>query len=255
MQKKFQALTLVCAIAAGMMGSASALATPTYKVGATATGIPFTFVDIKSGDTRGMMVDAIEAIGKAGGFQTDIQQSVFSALIPSLTSNKIDLISAAMLKTPEREKVVQYSDPIYSYGEGLILQEKDPKTYTSMADLKGEIVGAQVGSVFIDALNKHGGFKEVRSYDSVADMMRDLRLGRIKAAFGDRPIVAYQMATNPKQARGLKLSQTYQPVVVGDVCIVMRQNDPEKLAQVNKGIAAIKADGSLDRIIEQWKLN
>ena len=255
MQKKFQALTLVCAIAAGMMGSASALATPTYRVGATATGIPFTFVDIKSGDTQGMMVDAIEAIGKAGGFETDIQQSVFSALIPSLTSNKIDLISAAMLKTPEREKVVQYSDPIYSYGEGLILQEKDPNTYTSMADLKGEEVGAQVGSVFIDALNKHGGFKQVRSYESVADMMRDVRLGRIKAAFGDRPIVAYQMATNPKQTKGLKLSQTYQPVVVGDVCIVMRQNDPEKLAQVNKGIAAIKADGSLDRIIEQWKLN
>ena len=255
MQKKFQVLTLVCAIAAGMMGSASVLATPTYRVGATATGIPFTFVDIKSGHIQGMMVDAIEAIGKAGGFETDIQQSLFSALIPSLTTNKIDLISAAMLKTPEREKVVQYSDPIYSYGEGLILQKKDPKTYTSMADLKGEIVGAQVGSVFIDALNKHGGFKEVRSYDSVADMMRDLRLGRIKAAFGDRPIVAYQMATNPKQTRGLKLSQTYQPVVVGDVCIVMRQNDPEKLAQVNKGIAAIKADGSLDRIIEQWKLN
>lgn len=43
--------------------------------------------------------------------------------------------------------------------------------------------------------------------------------------------------------------------MVGDVCIVMRQNDPETLAQVNKGIAAIKADGSLDRIIEQWKLN
>lgn len=124
-----------------------------------------------------------------------------------------------------------------------------------MADLKGEIVGAQVGSVFIDALNRHGGFKEVRSYDSVADMMRDLRLGRIRAAFGDRPIVAYQMATNPKQTKGLKLSDTYKSVVVGDVCIVMRQNDPETLAQVNKGIAAIKADGSLDRIIEQWKLN
>lgn len=255
MQKKFQVLTLVCAIAAGMMGSASVLATPTYRVGATATGIPFTFVDIKSGHIQGMMVDAIEAIGKAGGFETDIQQSLFSALIPSLTTNKIDLISAAMLKTPEREKVVQYSDPIYSYGEGLILQKKDPKTYTSMADLKGEIVGAQVGSVFIDALNRHGGFKEVRSYDSVADMMRDLRLGRIKAAFGDRPIVAYQMATNPKQTERLKLSDTYKSVVVGDVCIVMRQNDPETLAQVNKGIAAIKADGSLERIIEQWKLN
>ena len=255
MHKKFQVLTLVCAITAGLMGSASVVAEPVYKVGATATGIPFTFLNVKTGVTEGMMIDAIQAIGKAGGFETDIQQSVFAALIPSLTSNKIDLISAAMLETPVREKVVQFSDPIYSYGEGLILREDDNTVYKSMDDLAGEVVGAQVGSVFIEALNKHGGFKEVRSYDSVADMMSDLRLGRIKAAFGDHPIVAYQMATNPRATKGLKLSSTYVPVVVGDVCIVLRKDDPETLAQVNKGIAAIKADGSLERIIKQWKLN
>ena len=255
MQKPFQVLTLVCAMAAGLIGPASAVAEPVYKVGATATGIPFTFLDIKSGKIQGMMVDAAEAVGKAGGFDTEIQQTTFAALIPSLTTNKIDLISAAMLKTPEREKVVQYSDPIFSYGEGLIIKADDQKDYKSMDDLAGEVVGAQVGSVFIEALNKHGGFKEVRSYDSVADMMSDLRLGRIKAAFGDHPIVAYQMATNPRATKGLKLSSTYVPVVVGDVCIVLRKDDPETLAQVNKGIAAIKADGSLERIIKQWKLN
>ena len=53
----------------------------------------------------------------------------------------------------------------------------------------------------------------------------------------------------------VKLSSTYVPVVMGDVCLVMRQGDAEKLAQVNKGIAAIKADGSLQRIIEKWQLN
>ncbi|MEC4240017.1 ABC transporter substrate-binding protein [Pseudomonas sp. DSV-1] len=253
MHKPFQVLTLVCAMAAGLIGSASAVAEPVYKVGATATGIPFTFLDIKSGKIQGMMVDAAEAVGKAGGFDTEIQQTTFTALIPSLTTNKIDLISAAMLKTPEREKVVQYSDPIFSYGEGLIVQTDDPKEYKTMDDLAGEVVGAQVGTVFLDALNKHGGFKEVRSYDSIPDLMRDLKLGRIKAAFGDRPIIAYQLAQgkNPE----VKLSSTYVPVVMGDVCLVMRQGDAEKLAQVNKGIAAIKADGSLQRIIEKWKLN
>ena len=172
MQKPFQVLTLVCAMAAGLIGPASAVAEPVYKVGATATGIPFTFLDIKSGKIQGMMVDAAEAVGKAGGFDTEIQQTTFAALIPSLTTNKIDLISAAMLKTPEREKVVQYSDPIFSYGEGLIVQTDDQKEYKTMADLAGEVVGAQVGTVFLDALNKHGGFKEVRSYDSIPDMMR-----------------------------------------------------------------------------------
>ena len=142
MHKKFQVLTLVCAITAGLMGSASVVAEPVYKVGATATGIPFTFLNVKTGVTEGMMIDAIQAIGKAGGFETDIQQSVFAALIPSLTSNKIDLISAAMLKTPVREKVVQFSDPIYSYGEGLILREDDNTVYKSMDDLAGEVVGA-----------------------------------------------------------------------------------------------------------------
>ncbi len=253
MQKRFQVLTLICAITAGLMGSASVVAEPTYKVGATATGIPFTFLDIKTGTTQGMMIDAAQAIGRAGGFETQVEQSPFAALIPSLTSNKIDLISAGMLKTPERAKVVQFSDPIYSYGEGLIVNADDDTVYTTMDDLKGEVVGAQVGTVFIDSLNKHGGFKEVRSYDSIPDMIRDLSLGRIKAAFGDRPVIAYQLA----QGKGpnVKLSTTYVPVVMGDVCLVVRQGDTEKLEQINKGIAAIKADGTLQRIIEKWNLN
>ena len=150
-----------------------------------------------------------------------------------------------------------YTDALMDQGRdldwsicGIGLRPEDRKVRD---DLAGEVVGAQVGTVFLDALNKHGGFKEVRSYDSIPDLMRDLKLGRIKAAFGDRPIIAYQLAQgkNPD----VKLSSTYVPVVMGDVCLVMRQGDAEKLAQVNKGIAAIKADGSLQRIIEKWQLN
>ena len=255
MPKRIQALTRVVAMTAALIGANSVSAQPVYTVGATATGIPFTFLDIKTQRIQGMMVDVVEAIGKAGGFDTEIQQNTFAALIPSLTSNKIDLISAAMLKTPEREKVVQYSDPIYRYGEGLIVHVDDATKYQNMADLAGEVVGAQVGTVFIDALNKHGGFKDVRSYDSIPDMLQDIKLGRIKAAFADRPIVMYQMATHKRLGKDVKVSDTYVPVVMGDVCIVMRQNDPQRLAKVNAGIAAIKNDGSLQRIIEKWNLN
>lgn len=162
----------------------------TYNVGATATGVPFTFLDVKTNSIQGMMVDTVTAVGKAGGFNVNVQQTVFSALIPSLTSNKIDIISAAMLKTPARAQVVDFSDPVYSYGEGLIVKADDAKNYATLDDLKGEVVGAQVGTVFLDMLNKKGIFKEVRSYDSVADMTRDLALGRIKAGLGDQPIIA-----------------------------------------------------------------
>ncbi|OBY59724.1 ABC transporter substrate-binding protein, partial [Pseudomonas sp. AU12215] len=183
MHPRFRVFSCALALVASCAASLAAQAEP-LKVGATATGVPFTFLDVKTNSIQGMMVDSAQAVAKAGGFEVEIAQTTFAALIPSLTAKKIDLISAAMLRTPEREKVVQYSDPVFEYGEGLVVRADDDKAYTSMDDFKGEIVGAQVGTIFIDKLNQRGIFKEVRGYDSLADLTRDLALGRIKAGFG-----------------------------------------------------------------------
>jgi len=232
------------------MAQGTASAPPTYNVGATATGVPFTFLDVKTNTIQGMMVDTVTAVGKAGGFNVNVQQTVFSALIPSLTARKIDIVSAAMLKTAARQEVVDFSDPVYSYGEGLIVKADDTRAYVSLDELKGEVVGAQVGTVFLDMLNKKGIFKEVRSYDSVADMTRDLSLGRIKAGLGDQPIMAYQLRQNTFP--GVKLVDSYKPVNVGDVCLVVRKGDTETMARINKAIATVKADGTLAKIVQKW---
>ncbi len=254
MQRLFRNLKTLaaglCAAGAVTLASAQGAAPATYNVGATATGIPFTFLDVKTNTIQGMMVDAIQTVGKAGGFQANVQQTVFSSLIPSLTSKKIDIISAAMLKTAAREQVVDFSDPVYSYGEGVMVAASDDKAYTSLDDLKGEIVGAQVGTVFLDTLQKKGIYKEVRSYDSVSDMARDLSLGRIKAAVGDQPIMAYQIAQ--KTFAGVKMANGYKSANVGDVCFVVRKGDTETLQRLNKAIAAVKADGSLAAVIKKW---
>lgn len=251
------ALRLLARFAAGLASAAALLSaaqaqTATYNVGATATGVPFTFLDVKTNALQGMMVDTVTAVGQAAGFKVAVQQTVFSALIPSLTTSKIDIISAGMLKTAARAEVVDFSAAVYSYGEGLIVKADDAKPYPSLDDLKGEVVGAQVGTVFLDMLNKKGIFKEVRSYDSISDMMRDIALGRIKAALGDQPIVAYQLAQGANTA--VKLSKEYRATNVGDVCLVVRKGDAETLARVNKGIAAIKADGTLAKIVAKWNL-
>jgi polar amino acid transport system substrate-binding protein len=241
------------AAAAALAAPALAIAQDrTYVVGSTSTGIPFTFLDIKTNTIQGMMVDVATAIGQASGFKISVQQTVFSSLIPSLTSNKIDIISAAMFRTPVRAEVVDFSQPVYSYGEALIVKADDARTYTALEDLKGEAVGAQVGTAFIDLLNKKGGFKEVRGYDTGVEMMRDIALGRLKAGVVDQPIVSYQLAQgiNPN----VKIAKEYRPSNVGDVCLAVRKGDAELLARVNRGIDAIKADGTLARIVRKWNL-
>jgi ABC-type amino acid transport substrate-binding protein len=59
---------------------------------------------------------------------------------------KIDIISAAMFATAARKEVIDSSDPVYTYGEGLLVPKTDTKTYSMQEYLKGEVVGAQVGT-------------------------------------------------------------------------------------------------------------
>ena len=58
-----------------------AAAQTVYKVGSTPTGVPFTFLDVKSNTIQGAMVDLITAIGEDAGFKVDVQPTPFSALI------------------------------------------------------------------------------------------------------------------------------------------------------------------------------
>ena len=240
------------ALGAAALLASAAMAQQMYKVGSTPTGVPFTFMDTKNQTIQGAMVDLITEIGKDQGFRVQVEATPFASLIPSLTTSKIDIISAAMLITPQRKEVVDFSDPVFPYPEGLIIKADDNATYHTLADLKGQVVGAQVGTVYVDFLRKNGEFAEVKTYDSLADLIRDVGLGRVKAGFGDAPILKYQLSQ--RKDAGVKLAQGYQTKMDGWVGIGVRKGDKDLLAKVNTGLANVKKNGTLDQILVKWNL-
>ncbi|WP_315837565.1 ABC transporter substrate-binding protein [Bradyrhizobium prioriisuperbiae] len=248
LKRLVHAAVAALALAAVMPASAQQV----LKVGSTATGVPFTFLDTKTNSIQGVMVDLITEIGKDAGFQTQIEPMQFSALIASLTSNKIDIISAAMFITPARKEVIDFSDPFYTYGEGLLVPKTDTRDYAKFEDLKGEVVGAQVGTAFVDALKKTGTFGEVKVYETIPDILRDVGAGRLKAGFADYPIVAY----NLKQGgfAGARLVESYKPTMVGSVGIGVRKGDQDLLKKINTSLARLKANGTVDKILDKWGL-
>ncbi|WP_119460893.1 ABC transporter substrate-binding protein [Rhodospirillaceae bacterium SYSU D60014] len=240
------------ALAAGLAVAGTATAETIYKVGSTPTGIPFTFLDIETNSIQGMMVDLIDLVAKEAGFEVEVEATPFSSLIPALTSNKIDIISAAMIATDEREEVIDFSDPVFPYGEGLVVAADDQKEYKSFDDLEGAVVGVQVGTIYIEPLQQSGAFQEVRIYDSLADILRDVNLGRIKAGFGDKPILAYQLSQG--KYPDVRLVQSYESVVAGPVALGVRQEDDELLSKINEALAKLKAAGEIDRLAKKWNV-
>jgi polar amino acid transport system substrate-binding protein len=248
----FRRLVRAAAAALVLTAAAPGSAQPVLKVGSTPTGVPFTFLDTKTNSIQGVMVDLVTEIGKDAGFVVQVEPMQFSTLIASLTSNKIDIISAAMFATAARKEVIDFSDPVYTYGEGLLVSKTDMKNYATPEDLKGEVVGAQVGTAFVDALKKTGLFAEVKAYDTIPDILRDVNAGRLKAGFADYPILAY----NLKQGGfpEVRLVDSYKPATVGTVAIGIRKGDQDLLAKINASLAKLRASGTVDKILDKWGL-
>ena len=78
---KFTKIALTAAALA--FGALPAMA-ETLKVGSTPTGVPFTFLDVSSGEITGMMVDVVKAIGDKAGFEADVQSTDWVSLLPAL---------------------------------------------------------------------------------------------------------------------------------------------------------------------------
>ena len=95
-------------------------------------------------------------------------------------------------------------------------------------------------------------FSEVKVYDTIPDILRDVNAGRLKAGFADYPILAY----NLKQGGfpEVRLVDTYKPIVVGTVAIGVRKGDPDLLAKINTSLARLKANGTVDKILDKWGL-
>lgn len=205
-------------------------------MGSSATGVPFSFVDPWTNELTGFMVDVTRQVAAKTATAIELQIIPFSALIPALLARKIDIIAAAMLRTPQRERVVAFSKPVYAYGGGLVVRADDPAPYPNLGSLRKLRVGAQVGTRFIDQAIA-AGIERVPTYDNLSDMLRDLSHGRIDAAYGDAPILAYQLHVGARP--GLRMVHEFVAPGQEECCLILRKNDA-RLARINSAIDALR---------------
>lgn len=245
---------LVATMAIGMaaMLPFTSSADTVVNIGSTPTGVPFTYLDPKTNTIEGIMVDLIKVIGQDAGFTPKIHPITFSSLISALNTNRIDIIAAAMGKSAEREKVVTFTDTILSYGEGLVVPDSDTKQYKSFADMKGMTVGIQLGTAYVAPAQASGMFKEIKQYDSSADLLRDLKNNRVDAVLLDYPIA--QRTLEQPAFQGLHLVESYVPVIPLDFALVVRKDDKERLDLLNASIHKLKEDGTIAGVLKKWGL-
>ncbi|MBV4366757.1 ABC transporter substrate-binding protein [Erwinia sp. BNK-24-b] len=218
--------------------------------GSPPSSAPTTFLNTQNGKIEGFMPDVAAEVAKRQHLGVNFTAVPFATLIQSVIAGKIDMIVAGMTPTPERAKRIGFSQEVTAFGAGLVVRDDNKKPYHSWQDLKGEVVGSMAGTDYTQSLMQSGIAKEVKVYDSPADMTRDLSLGRIAAGMNDYPILMAQQKAGGM--KGMHVVEGYRPEHVSPMAFGVKKGNDKLLAEINSALTSMKQDGTLQTIKTKW---
>ncbi len=235
---------LVVALGLSMAGC-SKKSGKVLRVGSDCTYPPMEYQDEKTKEFIGVDIDLIKAIAKKMGRKVEIVNVGWDGIIPGLLNGNYDVLMTAMTITDERAAQINFSDPYLPSGQ-VILVRADNESIKVPADLKGKTVAVQMGTTGDFAVTKMEGVT-VKRFNANPEAVQELRNGGADAVVADSTTLLYEAA----QDNALKLVDK-NPFTVEYYGIGVKKGNDELLNEVNKALAAIKASGEYDKILEKW---
>ena len=213
-----------------------------------ATFPPYEYVDGE--EYKGIDIEIAQAIADAMGKKLEVDDIDFDSIIPAITTGKADMSLAGMTVTDERKENVDFSDS-YATGVQVIIVPED-SDITGPDDLANDkMIGVQQGTtghIYCSDTPEKGGFGEdhVTAYPNGASAIQALQTGKVDAVVIDNEPAKAFVAENP----GLKILDT--EYVTEDYAIAVKNGNTELLNQINETLAKLKADGTLQSIIDKY---
>jgi octopine/nopaline transport system substrate-binding protein len=267
------AITAV-ALIVGLASTAMAKDWTSVRIATEGAYPPWNSTD-SSGQLIGFEVDLAQDLCKRMAVECEIVAQDWEGIIPSLTAGKYDVIMAGMSITDERKEVINFTDsyagtPAYF----AVLKNSDLADYQSGMDkanldevgsdvrteidalkaaLDGKAVGVQVATTHANFVDQYlGDAVDMRSYDTQENLDLDLQAGRIDAALASASYWQPLLQTD-KGADFVLIGPGFDGGPFGKgVGAGIRQEDTDLVTMFNEAIAGAKADGTINRLAQQW---
>lgn len=205
---------------------------------------PFEFTNEK-GEIIGFDVDVANAICKEIQATCKFKGESFDALISNLKAKRFDAAISAMDITESRAKQVLFSDAYYDSTASYV-------AFKGKATLEtAKNIGVQNGTTFQQYTVAETKQYSPKAYTSLQDAILDLKNGRIDIIFGDTAVLADMINKEPEiQFVGEKVSN--KKYFGNGLGIAMNKSNKALAESLNKGLAAIKANGEYQKIYDKW---
>lgn len=219
---------------------------------ASGYGIPFFYIDSETNQISGIDADIITEIAKRLGIKKiEAKKVPFDNLLEKLnTDHSIDIAASGIYITPEREKLVAFTQPLYKEAETVIVPKFSEINF--MSNLKNAVVGVEKGTAFEKLAKKwkeNNLIKDVMFFENSSELLNAINNKKVDAGISDSVVVKYLLLKNKNLL--LRTLKDYTPEIPGDVGIAVRKDEISLLNALNKTINDMKADGTLYTILVQ----
>jgi polar amino acid transport system substrate-binding protein len=208
-------------------------------------GEPYLYEDPEHpGRLIGFEIDLADAIARRLGVRARMVQYSWSNLVPSLERGDFDIVLNGLEATAERQARILLSEPYFVYAETLAVRTGSP--YRSLDDLKGKRVGTLNQTYAHDLLDASPVTTVL--YEGNEEPYIDLEQGRTEAVLLDN-IIADRYGCNRPRVTCLP-----DDVARGTYVIGIRKGDHALKGAIDDALAAMRADGELERILRKENL-
>ena len=208
---------------------------------------PFNNTDV-NGKGVGWDYDAFAEICKRLNCVPEFKQAAWDGIFIATAAGEFDVVADGVSITEERKKTVAFSDP-YMNTIQVILVRADETRFTDSKSLGADtnlIVATQVGTTNYAKAVEIVGESRVRSYDTFDLAVLALKSGDADAVILDQEPAYGYLDANPGELKIL------DDMLKGDDLAFVFPQGSDLIDPVNKALAAMKADGTLDALYAKW---
>lgn len=232
----FAALMMICCCAMASAETIIVATNPEYP--------PFEYVE--GDEIVGYDIDMIEAIAAKAGFETEYAPMDFDAVIAAVATDLNTIGVSGVSITDERKMSVLFSDGYIN--AGLVVIVKADSGYETTEQLKGKLIGVQLGTTSDFAAEEITGPENVQQYKTFLNAVMDLQGNKIDAVIIDKPVGQAIMASlnDPNLVMvdmGLQADWYGIEINMGNV---------ELQEKINKALAELQAEGFFDQLAVKY---
>jgi polar amino acid transport system substrate-binding protein len=150
------------------------------RIGAVADGAPYYQKSLVNGTWRGFYIDICQKLADDLGVKLAITETTWGNSVLDLQAEKIDVFFGLNV-TPERQKVIDFSGPVFNNAFSLIVRKGVPGKSWEDFNKPEMRIAVDAGSSHDSAVARHAPKAEVARLKTASDATAALQAGRADA--------------------------------------------------------------------------